>query len=85
MWRALKGQPAFRDLAPGCLVGRRPFRELRSLVEKGTEYELEDEDEYDAGTIARVGETVFRSLAICWYQSIDRDLSCVQPGDSAPR
>jgi hypothetical protein len=47
-----------------------PLRELRSLVGKGNQYELEFEDEYDSGTIAKLERLFFARFAICWYQSI---------------
>jgi hypothetical protein len=43
--------------------------------EKGTEYELEFEDEYDSGTIAKLERLFFARFAICWYQSIGRVLT----------
>jgi hypothetical protein len=58
---------------------------LANQEEKGTEYELEFEDEYDFGTIARVESwrgslANFRSSPIWGDQSIDRvlDLSAAR-------
>ena len=60
-----------RDFGSGF---RAPLRELRSLVEMGIEYELEFEDEYDSGRIARLERLFLARFAICWYQSIGRVL-----------
>jgi hypothetical protein len=52
-------------------VGERVGNLTGSFVhssENGIEYELEDE--YDSGTIARLERLFFRSVRICWRQSI---------------
>jgi len=54
------------------VVSGRPSGSFVHSSEKGIEYELEDEDEYDSGTIARLERLFFARFAICGYQSIGR-------------
>jgi hypothetical protein len=53
---------------------RAPSRSFVHSSENGIEYELEFEDEYDSGTIAKLERLFFARFAICWYQSIGRVL-----------
>ena len=68
------------------MVSGRPSGSFVHASEKGIEYELEFEDEYDSGTIARLEREFYARFATCWYQSIGRVLmiALYSSGESCP-
>jgi hypothetical protein len=63
-------------MEPAFVLGQAYPNNIREAIEdqevQGTGYELEFEDEYDSGTVARSETLFFARWRFCWNQSINR-------------